>query len=176
MPKFDPREYESFPEHIAFVAKDADTLDRLQLLLNVIQKAKHELCDDFLAQASSHLTEAEQSRFWCPTEEEQSEKMEDWWATPLPERHQSPHLRAPWRLDAALTVTRDCEYELVDVVPVDDLHQVRFFTLGHPYGGTESLIVLIEGFGHRVTGEDDGTGYQDYVRIERLWKSKRLST
>lgn len=57
MPKFDLHEY------IAFVAKNGDALERLRLLLNTVQKAKHERDDDLLVQVLAYLSEADRSRF-----------------------------------------------------------------------------------------------------------------
>ncbi len=163
-------------EYVAFVAKDADALERLRLLIAAVQDAKQskEARDRLVATAARHMTEEDLARFWWPTPEDSAEAMEDWWATPVESRFGSPHLRTQWRLDAALTVTVDCDYLVSDIVQVGDLYHVRFLTYGYPYGGTESLVTLVQGLGHRVTGVDDGTGYRDYVPVERLWKPKRL--
>ena len=163
-------------EYVAFVSQGAGALARLNLLLDVVKHGKHSPHDQLVLEAEAHLTVEDRARFWWPTPEEQAEHMEDWWATPLPERHLSPYLRTPWTLSYALIVTCECEYDLVDVVENGTRHHARFQTHGYPYGGPASLIALVEAFGHRVTGIDDGTGYEDYVPEARLWKSKRHPT
>ena len=162
-------------EYVAFIPRDADALDRLRLLIAAVQEAKANAGTRGRLDitASAYLTDEDRARFWRPTPEEEAEAMEDWWAAPVETRPRDPYLQTPWRLSAALSVTLDCEYSLIDVVPVGDRHHVRFQTHGFPYGGTDSLIALIEGLGHKVTGENDGTGYQDYVPVQRLWTSKR---
>lgn len=47
--------------------------------------------------------------------------------------------------------------------------------MAFPYGGSESLVAVVEAFGQEVLGVDEGTGYKAYVKQPR-WLPRSRST
>ena len=39
--------------------------------------------------------------------------------------------------------------------------RLEFFALAYPYGGVGCMVALIEAFGFKVSGIQDGTGYRE---------------
>lgn len=96
----------------------------------------------------AYLTDSERSYFWNPSAAELEERNKER-LTLLPQ----------WQLESMLEAFWNGDYELVGVCQEGMRHFVAFNPHGYPYGGTGSLIALVECFGHRVVGVDDGTGF-----------------
>ncbi len=55
------------------------------------------------------------------------------------------------------------EYDLFSCRLISqDRARLEFDPLAYPYGGTDSLQMLIRAFGFHILAEDDGTGYYEY--------------
>ena len=53
------------------------------------------------------------------------------------------------------------EYELVNCKVVGPgKGRLEFYALAYPYGGVGCMVALIEAFGFKTTGIEDGTGFQ----------------
>jgi len=66
-------------------------------------------------------------------------------------------------------MAQDGDYDLIAIRPQATRHVLEFNPHGYPYGGTNSLVALVECFGHRVIGVDDGTGYEKHVPRTNIW-------
>ena len=65
-----------------------------------------------------------------------------------------------WGLLELIDAVEAAEFRLIEVVrTAEDLAELRFDPLAYPYGGVGGLVALVEAFGFRVVGIDDGTGY-----------------
>lgn len=158
--------------YIEFSPKDDETLGRLTEFCATLKAVKEsaEIVDEegLIAQ----LNDAERSYFWNPSPEELAEWNDEWFSTPLPERHSDDRLVPQWTLGSMLESIQNGDYELVGVAREGERHFLAFNPHGHPYGGTGSLVALVECFGHRVIGVDDGIGYADHVARTEYWKPR----
>jgi hypothetical protein len=66
-------------------------------------------------------------------------------------------------------MAQDGDYDLIAIRPQATRHVLEFNPHGYPYGGTNSLVALVECFGRRVIGVDDGTGYEKHVPRTNIW-------
>lgn len=156
---------------VEFEPKDEVALTRLADLLELIKIAKksQELDE---ARISGFLSDAERAYFWNPSADELKEWNEDWFSTPVAVRL-SPQMPMPhWTLDSMVSALWEGDYDLLGLVERDGRRLVAFDPYGYPYGGTGSLVALVECFGHTVVGVDDGAGYTRYERRVNHWKPK----
>lgn len=158
--------------YVEFESNGEQALLRLTEFFGLVKAAKDndEPADE--AQLSAYLTEEERSYFSNLTPEESAEWNEFWFSTPLPTRH-SPDMPTPqWDFASMLDAFSDGDYDLIGIKPRDARHALEFNPHGYPYGGVSSLIALVECFGHRVIGVDDGTGYAEHVTRTNFWKPR----
>jgi hypothetical protein len=159
--------------HVEFAPQDDVSLHRLTKFAASIKAAKE---SDEPVNASAlvgYLTEQERAYFWNPTPEEQAQWNGEWFSTPLPKRHSAEMVLPQWHLESMLDALWNGDYNFVGVVCEDGRHFVAFNPYGFPYGGTGSIVALVECFGHRVVGIDDGTGYVEYVARTEFWKPSK---
>jgi hypothetical protein len=65
-----------------------------------------------------------------------------------------------WDLLAMIDAFADGEYELRSCEMVGDGRaRLEFDSFAYPYGGVGCMVALVEAFGFRVVGIDDGTGH-----------------
>lgn len=155
---------------VEFGSGGEKSLQRLTEFFGLVKAAKEgdESADE--SQLSAYLADGERSYFSNLTSEEMAEWNEYWFSTPLPKRH-SPEMPTPqWDFASMLDAIWNGDYNLIAIRPQATRHVLEFNPHGYPYGGTGSLVALVECFGHRVIGVDDGTGYEKYVPRTNIWK------
>lgn len=102
------------------------------------------------------------AQFWWPTLEERAAHVARWEAAPVSQRLHDPSLKPPsWGFLSMIEAFKNGEYDLLACRLLEDGHaRLEFDPHSYPYGGTGCFHMLIQAFGFRVTGEDDGTGFQ----------------
>lgn len=98
------------------------------------------------------------------------------WALTHPSRRSDPifTLPGPWDFGAVLHALYDGEYLLDTLTEVEPGHGVLTYTpLAGPFGGTESLVQLVEAFGQRVTFDAWHDG--PHARPEVGWDLERAA-
>lgn len=155
---------------VEFESNGEKSLQRLTEFFYLVKAAKDsdEPADE--SQLLAFLTDGERSYFSNLTPEDVAEWNEYWFSTPLPKRH-SPEMLVPqWDLASMFDAFWNGDYDLISIQPRATRHVLEFNPHGYPYGGTGSLVALVECFGHQVVGVDDGTGYEKYVPRTNIWK------
>ena len=99
-------------------------------------------------------------------------KNEYWFSTPLPKRHSPEILTPQWDFVSMLDEFWNGDYDLIAIRPQATRYALEFNPHGYPFGGIGSLVALVECFGDRVVGVDDGTGYEKYVPRTNIWKPR----
>ncbi|MGC8210253.1 hypothetical protein [Ralstonia pseudosolanacearum] len=146
---------------VVFESNGERALQRLTEFFDLVKAAKDSGAPADESELSAYLTA-----------EEMAEWNEYWFSTPLPKRH-SPEMPTPqWDFGSMLDAFRNGDYDLVAIRARETRHALEFNPHGYPYGGTGSLVALVECFGHRVVGVDDGTGYEKYVPRTNIWKPR----
>lgn len=158
--------------HVEFESKDEASLRRLTEFFAMVKAAKQSEAPVDEAHLLGYLTEDERSYFWDPTPEEMAQWNEHWFSTPLPMRHSAAMVLPQWELGSLLDAFWNGDYELVGVIQEGQRHFVAFNPHGYPYGGTGSFVALVECFGHRVVGVEDGTGYVEHVPRTEFWRPR----
>lgn len=68
-----------------------------------------------------------------------------------------------WDFFSMIDAFRNGEYELRSCELVaSGKGRMEFFAFAYPYGGVGCMVALIESFGFKVIGIEDGTGYQSF--------------
>ena len=117
-----------------------------------LQRLVNTLFDVFDERALAH--------FWWPSRQELHAYVNQWQATPVPQRFTDPTLEHPWDFESMVDCFLNGEYELVSCsLWTPDTGVLEFSPFAFPYGGTGCMKALIEAFDGEVIGEDDGTGY-----------------
>ncbi|WP_155649132.1 hypothetical protein [Burkholderia cepacia] len=158
--------------YVDFESNGEKALQRLTEFFDLVKAAKDsdEPADE--TQLSAYLTEVERTYFPNLTAEELAEWNEYWFSTPLPKRH-SPEMPTPgWDFASMLDAFWNGDYDLIAIRPRATRHVLEFSPHGYPYGGTGSLVAMVECFGHQVVGVEDGTGYEKYVPRTNIWKPR----
>lgn len=159
--------------HIEFEPKDQASLQRLSTFFAMVKAAKESGKPmEEEPRLIEYLTDAERSFFWSPSPAELEEWNKEWFSTPLPRRHIDEALLPQWQLESMLEAFWNGDYDLVGVVKEGERHFVAFNPHGYPYGGTGSFVALVESFGNRVVGVEDGTGYVAYVPRTKFWRPR----
>ncbi|MEH2273786.1 MAG: hypothetical protein V7K40_02935 [Nostoc sp.] len=103
------------------------------------------------------------SHFWWPSEEEETEHLRRWFATPVEQRWTDPSLETPWGFESMFDAFQNGEYQLVACSMVSaDRARLEFEPFSYPYGGTGAIQALVESFDFVILAEDDGTGYTKF--------------
>ncbi|MBN3727951.1 hypothetical protein [Burkholderia sp. Ac-20379] len=158
--------------YVEFESHGETALRRLTEFFSLVKAAKERDAPADEAQLSAYLTDAERACFSNLSAEETAEWNEFWFSTPLPKRH-SPEMPTPgWDFASMLDAFWHGDYDLVGILPQATRHVLAFNPHGYPYGSTGSLVAMVECFGHRVVGVDDGTGYEKYVPCTLIWKPR----
>ncbi|WP_126226179.1 hypothetical protein [Burkholderia ambifaria] len=157
---------------VEFESNGEKALQRLTEFFDLVKAAKDsdEPADE--SQLSAYLTDCERSYFSNLTAEEMAEWNEYWFSTPLPKRHSPEMLTPQWDFASMLDAFWNGDYDLIAIRPRATRHVLEFNPYGYPYGGTGSLVALVECFGHQVVGIGDGTGYEKYVPRTNIWKPR----
>lgn len=156
---------------VEFEPKDDQALDRLKGFLERVMRAKKN--DEFdEAGLIGFLSDVERAYFWAPTPDEMREWNDDWFSTPVEVRLSAAMPTPGWTLDSMVSALWEGDYEIRGVVESDARYLLAFEPHGYPYGGTGSLVALVECFGHNVIGVDDGAGYAPYRPRANLWLPK----
>lgn len=155
---------------VEFESNGERSLQRLTEFFDLVKTAKDsdEPADE--SQLLAFLTDGERSYFSNLTPEEMAEWNEYWFSTPLPKRHSAEMLTPQWDFASMLDAIWNGDYDLIAIRPRAARHVLEFNPHGYPYGGTGSLVALVECFGNQVVGVDDGTGYEKYVPRTNIWK------
>lgn len=160
---------------VEFESNGEKSLQRLTEFFDLVKAAKDgdEPADE--SQLLAFLTDGERSYFSNLTPEEMTEWNEYWFSTPLPKRYSPEMLIPQWDFASMLDAFWNGDYDLIAIQPRATRHVLEFNPHGYPYGGTGSLVALVECFGHQVVGVDDGTGYEKYVPRTNIWKPSASS-
>lgn len=68
-----------------------------------------------------------------------------------------------WDFFSMIDAFRNGDYELRSCELISsDKGRLEFYAFGYPYGGVGCMVALIESFGFKITGIDDGTGFQSF--------------
>ncbi|MBD9668861.1 hypothetical protein IB278_33400 [Variovorax sp. VRV01] len=155
---------------VEFESNGEKSLQRLTEFFDFVKAAKdrEEPADE--SQLLAYLTDGERSYFSNLTPEEVAEWNEYWFSTPLPKRHSPEMLTPQWDFASMLDAIWNGDYDLIAIQPRAARYVLEFNPHGYPYGGTGSLVALVECFGHQVVGVDDGTGYEKRVPRTNIWK------
>lgn len=160
---------------IEFESKGEEPLQRLTEFFAAVKAAKDsdKLLDE--SYLLDFLTDSERLYFSNLTPKEMAEWNEYWFSTPLPKRHSPEMLTPQWDFASMLDALWNGDFDLIEIQPRATRHALDFNPHGYPYGGTDSLVALVECFGHRVVGIDDGTGYETYVPRTNIWQPSASS-
>lgn len=159
--------------YVEFEPTDDTALQRLSAFFVMLKAAKESGAPiEEEHRLAAYLTVDERSYFWNPSPIELEEWKKEWFTTPLPRRHTDEALQPRWQLESMLEAFWNGEYELIAVLQEGERHFVAFNPEAYPYGGTGSLVALVECFGHRVVGIEDGTGYVAYVPRNKFWRPR----
>jgi len=75
--------------------------------------------------------------------------------------------KSTWDLIDVLDCILSGEYELTGVKPLDDTYAIlEFEPLAIPFGGTDPLKALVEGFGFDVVGDSFQDGFVEWQKSE----------
>lgn len=158
--------------YVEFESNGEKALQRLTEFFDFVKAAKDSDKPADESQLAAYLTDAERTYFSNLTEEQSAEWNEYWFSTPLPKRH-SPEMPTPgWDFESMLDAFWNGDYDLIAIRPGATRHVLEFNPHGYPYGGTGSLVAMVQCFGHRVVGVEDGTGYEKYVPCTNIWKPR----
>ncbi|WP_152601865.1 MULTISPECIES: hypothetical protein [Burkholderia] len=119
------------------------------------------------ADVESCFTPAQRAYFRKLTAEEMKRYNALWFATPLPQRHSADMPQPPWDFGSFVDALANGEYEIGGVTGDDAHPALSFHPFAYPYGGTGSLVALIECLGNEIVGMDDGTGLSPYRPVPR---------
>jgi hypothetical protein len=158
--------------YVEFESYGEKALQRLTEFFGLVKAAKvsGEPADE--SQLSAYLDDAERAYFSNLTAEEMAEWNEYWFSTPLPKRHSPEMLTPGWDFASMLDAFWGGDYDLIAIRSLEIRHALEFNPHGYPYGGTGSLVTMVQCFGHRVVGVDDGTGYEKYVPRTNIWRPR----
>lgn len=93
------------------------------------------------------------AHFWWPDEAERDEWSRRWLSTPVGKRMDEPSLKTDWHFASMIEAVLSGEYDLLEckqIAPGEG--RLRFDPHAWPYGGSDSLVALIEAFDCKVTG------------------------
>ena len=156
---------------VKFEKNSITSLKRLKDFFDLIKIEKDSVTGVNEEKLASFLSEDEKDYFWNPTEEEKIEWADVWSATPVDFRLSPKMPLPPWDLYSMLDAFWHGDYDLTSIEESGDDNFLKFNPHGFPYGGVDSMVALIESFGHKVIGIDDGTGYVEYLKSNNKWKS-----
>jgi hypothetical protein len=159
--------------YIEFQPKNDESLLRIKHLFEIIKSAKESDEQAKLESTINDFSESEKSYFWNPTPKELAQWNAEYFATPVSKRDLPEMLMPQWTLDSMLEAFWNCEYQLVSVIEENNAHYLMFIPLSFPYGGTESLVVFTECFGHTVIGIEDDFGYRKHVPQTEFWQPQK---
>lgn len=177
----------TFNFYVEFVKKDEISLQRTIEFFEMIKstKAAIEIEDVVLDEDDlpiteiydlpliNYLTETEKSYFSNLSSEESDDFMREWFLTPVEIRH-SPQMICPqWDLESMLDAFWNGEYDLIAIQKKDEKYYLIFNPHAYPYGGTSCMVALLECFGHKVIGIEDGTGYIKHTHGTEFWQPKK---
>jgi len=155
--------------HVKFKAKDDESLTRLTSFFELIKEEKDSSEEPDEKKLSDFLSEGEKGHFWNPSEEEQKEWQRFWAETAVEIRISLKMPLPPWDLESMYEAFWNGDYDLISITKENDYHHLNFNPHGYPYGGTGSMVALVNCFGHTIVGIDDGTGYAEYVDWKIKW-------
>lgn len=145
-------------EHTFYVAFDIDDSGRFESLCAAFEAIKHDKESDNWRSEEDWLAvfnEEALAQFWWPTKEEREAFWEAYWGSPVPERW---NVEPPsWDFLSMIDSLKNGEYTLLACRMVDEHSgQIEFDPQSFPFGGTESLQMLVRAFGFEVTDVVDG--------------------
>jgi hypothetical protein len=159
--------------YIEFQSKDDESFRRMKYLFEIIKSAKESGEYTALESTINDFSESEQSFFWNPTQEELAQLNEEYFATSVSKRDSSDILEPQWTLDSMLEAFWNCDYQLAAIIKENNAQYLMFNPLSFPYGGTESLVIFTECFGHTVIGIKDDLGYRKHVPQTEFWQPQK---
>lgn len=118
------------------------------------------------------LNDSEKGYFWNPSEAEMKEWNEFWFTSPVDFRLSPKMPLPPWGLESMYEAFWNGDYDFISITEINGDYHLIFYPHGYPYGGTGSMVALVECFGHRVIGIDDGTGYTNHIYKNIVWMPK----
>lgn len=158
--------------YVEFESNGEKALQRLTGFFGFVKTAKDSDAPINESQLSAYLTDTERAYFSNLTAEEMEEWNEYWFSTPLPKRHSAEMPMPEWDFESMLAALWNGDYDLIAIRPQSTWHALEFNPHGYPYGGTGCLVAMVQCFGHRVVGIEDGTGYKKYLPPANVWKPR----
>lgn len=155
--------------YIKFLPSDKESLSRLVRFYEMLKQEKDSTEEPNETRLSTFLSAAEKRYFWDPSEEEREQWQRFWSATAVDVRLSPKMPSPPWYLESLYAALWIGDYDLLDISRENGSYHLNYEPYGFPYGGTDSMIALVECFGHSVIGIDDGTGYTDYEDLRIIW-------
>ena len=149
-------------EFIAFAVNNREQFEHLRNVFLELKKDKD--ADQFRAEVEwpKYFDDQALDNFYWPTHEERSRWLKE--AQHRPIRITPTEMATGLRRDffSMIDAFQNGEYELrsCELVGLDN-GRLDFFALAYPYGGVGCMVALIEAFGLKITGIQDGTGYRE---------------
>lgn len=156
--------------YVKFKPKDDESLSRLIDFFELLKYEKDSSENPDENRLTSYLTEIEKSHFWNPSKDEQQEWNDFWSSTAVAVRITPKMPLPPWDLESMYDAFWNGDYDLISIAKENGEYHFNFNPFGYPYGSTDSMVALIECFGHSIIGIEDGTGYAEYVDWKIQWK------
>lgn len=160
---------------IAFHSKDDSSLARTREFLQMIKAAKESGDTENAEVFECYLNDQERQHFWHPTPAEMAQWNKDWNATPVDVRLSPSMPTPPWDFESMLASLWDGEYDFVDIHAHQDHHLLSFEPHAYPFGGTGCMVAMLECFGNKVIGIDDGTGFTP-SEPRPIWQPRASNT
>jgi YcxB-like protein len=159
--------------YVKFKPANNDSLERIKTFFDLIKAEKDSTEEPNEQALTEYLSESEKDYFWRPSDEERREWEKFWLSTPV-EIRLSPQMPSPpWHLESMYDAFWNGDYDFISVTEESNCYHLNFYPHGYPYGGTDSMVALVECFGHEVLGIEDGTGYSKYACNKTAWKPKK---
>ena len=155
---------------VEFDVQDEPTLERLSKVTAEFQRQKEGDATAEDAHWLPYFESSDRTSFAWLSEEEMKRWNEFWFSTPLPHRH-SPEMPTPqWSFGSMVDAILVGDYDIIGIrSTAPNRARLEFDPHGYPYGGTGSLRALIRAFGHKITGFDDGTGFNSGDPQQPRW-------
>lgn len=154
--------------YVEFSVESDARLKHLQTVVAVLQSQKRGAPRKSTAELEAIFGSDALAHFDRPCAAAREQRRQDLETKPVVELPTENAAGARWDFDSMIHSIMDGDYDITGCDRVDgDSARLEIFADGYPYGGVGGLVALVEAFGFRVTGIDDGTGYIRVSQGER---------
>jgi hypothetical protein len=152
-------------EYIEFSVDSDARLKKLQTVVAVLQAQKRGQPRKSTAELEAIFGSDALAHFDRPGAAAREQRRHDLETKPVVELPTENAAGARWDFDSMIHSIMDGDYDILGCDRVDgDTARLNIYADAYPYGGVGGLVAVVEAFGFRVTGIDDGTGY---IRVSR---------